>query len=638
MTTCVREFFHNVTAATLVFCLAGPSLGQTIEPANLDWFQDQRYGMFIHWGPSVIQATPYGSAEISWSRAGNPPDAWHSGGHIPANIYDNSYKSFNPTQYDADAWVQLAKDAGMNYVVLTTRHHDGFSMFDSQVSDANNRITAPDGAYRQWVEQQNPDFTAAQVNERTDIVRQLADAAHAGGIGFGVYYSEPDWRREDYRIALTGRNSAGQTVSTTEREAATKSYQDYMHAQLEELTTNYGRIDTLWLDAIKPSQVAAHGWEALWIREDTLEMVRRNQPGIVVNDRHGFTPDYITPENSDATYQAGVIQESVQHIGPTWQWHPSPGNRSVSWLIDRVVINAGRDANMLMNLGPGPDGTFHEEEAQLIRDAGVWLNAHADSIFGTRAGPVITNGSNPGFVTTQNDEHYFVHVLRQSLAGQEIVLHGVRLDSASLYDGGDNLEFRVDGLTTYLTLPSTIHEYDEVLRLTGSQDLALARYGVQIQANSNYDATNNPASLLVDGVYDNSTQVWASGNDKAQLPNQRYEVVVTLGHETEVNALGVVAWKPSGFDFMLEYFDEAEDAWVAVVEDDYNGGELGDLLSYGDFEPFQTTQLRFSSTTDFVTIAEIVAMGKDVSKVPEPVSATLIGGGVCLLWGLLHWR
>ncbi|MCG8512457.1 MAG: alpha-L-fucosidase, partial [Rhodospirillales bacterium] len=391
----MRFLCSNLAAAVLLYNVVAPSLAQPaepIEPANIEWFQDQRYGLFIHWGPSVIQATPFGSAELSWSRAGSPPDAWHNGGHIPANVYDRSYQSFNPTLYDPDAWVQLAKDAGMKYVVITTRHHDGFSMFDSQVSDANNKITAPDGAYRQWIEQQNPSFTEAQVNERTDIVHQLADAAHDEGIGFGVYYSEPDWRREDYRIALTGRNSAGQVVSQQERDANLKNYQDYMHAQLEELTTNYGKIDTLWLDAIKPSQVAEHGWDAIWIRQDTMDMVRRNQPGIVVNDRHGFTPDYITPENRDAVYQPGIIQESVQHVGPTWAWHPNPGNRSVAWLIDRVVINAGRDANMLMNLGPSPDGTFHEEEARLIRNAGNWLNAHADSIFGTRAGPVITTG------------------------------------------------------------------------------------------------------------------------------------------------------------------------------------------------------------------------------------------------------
>lgn len=470
MWNCTDRFLIHPIVVCVLLCLLGLSseVRADIEPANLEWFQDQRYGMFIHWAPSVVQAIPYGHAEISWSRAGNPPDAWHSGGHIPADVYDDSYRSFNPTQYKPNDWVQLAQDAGMKYIVLGARHHDGFSIFDSGVADADNKITSPDGAYRQWVAQQNPGFTDAQVNRRTDIVRQLADAARRKGLGFGVYYSEPDWRREDYRIALTGRDSAGQVVSQAVRDANLKSYQDYMHAQLEELTTNYGRIDTLWLDAIKPEQVAKHGWDALWIRQDTMDMVRANQPGIVINDRHGFEPDYLTPEDIDAAYIKDTVQESVQHMGRTWAWHPKPGTRDVHWLIDRVVINASRDANLLFNLAPGPDGTFHEEEADLIREVGAWLKAHDESIFGTRAGPVIDNSAAPGFVTTQNDDYIFVHVLDPGLAGKEILLPDILLDSAELYDKSHSLSFRVDGSSTYLTVPKQVHRHNEVLRLVAA--------------------------------------------------------------------------------------------------------------------------------------------------------------------------
>jgi alpha-L-rhamnosidase len=443
---------------------AGKPAGETGGQMNerLEWFQDQRYGMFIHWGPSVIHGGKYSSSELSWSRAGNPPDAWHSGGPIPEDIYDASYKHFDPVHYDPAEWVQLAKDAGMKYMVLTARHHDSFSMFDTAYSDF--KITNPEGAYRKRIAAENPGLTDEQINRKADIVRQYADAVRAGGLGLGLYYSEPDWVREDYRIALTGKNGAGQEVSPEAQQAALKSYQDFMHAQLEELTTKYGRVDSLWFDAIKPSQVAEHGWGAIWIRRDTLDMLRRNQPGILINDRHDFEPDYRTPEGTDAQYIPGQVQESCQHMGRQWSWWPDDRVPSVKWIIDRLVINASRNSNVLLNLGPSPEGVFDPRQAERIRQAGAWLARHSEAIFGTRGGPVFNNEKDPGFVTMQKDQQIFVHVLHQKLAGSEISLPGVTIASAHVYGSPERkVAFRQDGQNAYLRVPETLDEINQIL-------------------------------------------------------------------------------------------------------------------------------------------------------------------------------
>lgn len=436
-------------------------------PERLDWFQDQRVGMFIHWGPSVIHGGKYDYTDLSWSRAGNPPDPWCGGGPIPADLYDASYKTFNPSDYDPADWVRLAKDAGMKYLVITARHHDGFSMFDTQQSEF--KITSPQAAYRRHLARQHPDWTDALLDQKADIVRQLAEAVHAEGLGFGVYYSEPDWIREDYRIALTGKDSEGQAVSQPRRQAATKTYQDFMHAQLEELTTRYGKIDVLWLDAIKPSQVKEHGWDALWIRQDTMDRVRHNQPGIVINDRHGFDPDYRTPENSDARYLPGVIQESCQHVGNQWAWSPNDKVPALKWIIDRIVINAGRNSNLLLNMGPSPTGVFDPRQSERLREAGQWLKQHAETIYGTRAGPVIDNADDPEFVTVQKDNRIYLHVLKQSRAGSEIALPGVTIESAHRFDRPEQeVEFQNNGEAAVIRLPDTIDPVDEIIMIKGT--------------------------------------------------------------------------------------------------------------------------------------------------------------------------
>jgi alpha-L-fucosidase len=175
-------------------------------PEDVAKWRELKFGLFVHWGPVSLKGT-----EIGWSRGG-PRRGTGGTGEIPLEVYDNLYKKFNPVKFDAKEWTGIAKDAGMRYMVFTSRHHDGFTMFDSKVTDY--KITSPESPYRK------------------DVVRQLADACHEGDLKFGLYYSQPDWHHPDYRTPDHGR------------------YVKYLHEQVRELMTNYGRVDVLFFDGL----------------------------------------------------------------------------------------------------------------------------------------------------------------------------------------------------------------------------------------------------------------------------------------------------------------------------------------------------------------------------------------------------
>ena len=422
---------------------------ERVRAEKINWFTDARFGMFIHWAPSCI----YGK-EISWSRNGNPPDAWHSGRSIDSVLYDDSFKIFNPSKYNPKEWVQLAVDAGMKYMVITTRHHDGFSMFDTRYSEL--KITNPEGAYRKWIAEQNPAFTDKEINRQADIIRQFADAVHEAGIGLGLYYSEPDWVREDYRIALTGMNFKGESVSTQEQENAEKSYQDFMHNQLEELTTEYGQIDMIWFDAIKPAQVMERGMKALWIRKRTLDMIRQNQPGILINDRTGFKPDFITNENRDTKYIPGLVTESSTKLGnPYWSYSPQGTSKSLQWLIDRLVINAGNNSNLLLNVGPSPEGEIPQMYIQKLIDTGKWLRKYEEAIYGTHGGPFFDQDW--GVSTFKGNK---VFLFLRNLKDEELVLPFMNQNilSACTYIDNFEIDFSQDRQGIILEIPESVQE------------------------------------------------------------------------------------------------------------------------------------------------------------------------------------
>ena len=315
-------------------------------PDRLAWWREARFGLFIHWGPVSLKGT-----EISWSRANSNPLCPNKG-PIPVEVYDNLYKSFNPTLFNAAEWAAVAKEAGTRYVVLTAKHCDGFCLWPTETYDYHIGNT-PFGR---------------------DVCGELAEAVRGAGLRIGWYYSPMDWRDPDCR---------------TERNA---DYVKRMQGQIGEILTRLGRIDLLWFDW--------DGGTIPWDQEETYRIVREAQPAIVVNNRLdcsfgglsadrdiGPHADYLTPEQVIGAYNDKQPWETCMTLGTQWSWKPDDTIKTVDEVIRILAGCAGGDGNLLLNVGPMPDGRIEPRQVDVLKGVGAWLAGRGESIYGTRGGP-----------------------------------------------------------------------------------------------------------------------------------------------------------------------------------------------------------------------------------------------------------
>jgi alpha-L-fucosidase len=325
---------------------------------RLEWWREARFGLFVHWGPVSLKGT-----EIGWSRGGERRGYGSHGTEVAVEVYDNLYKQFNPTSFNADTWVATAKAAGMKYLVFTSRHHDGFSEFDTQADDY--KITSPDSPFRR------------------DVVKELADACHRAGLRFGLYYSQPNWRHPD---AFTDRHT---------------NYQAFLKTQVRELLTNYGQVDILWFDGLGKTAKDYDG-EAL----NTL--ARTLQPRILINDRDGLAEDFDTPEQEIGKFQYDRPWESCITICDQWAWKPNDQMKSPKQCLETLVRCAGGDGNLLFNVGPMPDGRIEPRQVERLKEMGEWLGKYGETIYGTRGGPWKPTSS---IASTRKGNTIYLHLL-----------------------------------------------------------------------------------------------------------------------------------------------------------------------------------------------------------------------------------
>ncbi len=383
----------------LLLLAAAPSLGLSLHAAEaksteaaagappaaerLEWWRDARFGLFIHWGPVSLKGT-----EIGWSRGGERRGYKSRGTQIPVEVYDNLYKQFNPTRFNADQWVAIAKAAGMKYLVFTSRHHDGFSMFDTQADDY--KITSPDSPFRR------------------DVVKELADACHRAGLRFGVYYSQPNWHHPD---AFTDRHT---------------NYLAYLKTQVRELLTNYGTLDIFWFDGLGKT-------DQEYDAEAMNTMIRKLQPRILINNRDGLAEDFDTPEQRIGKFQNDRPWESCITICKQWAWKPNDKMKSLAECLETLVYCAGGDGNLLFNVGPMPDGRIEPRQVKRLEEMGQWLKQYGETIYGTRGGPWKPGKS---LASTRKGNTIYVHLLGWS--GTTVTLPNIprKIVASSLLTGG----------------------------------------------------------------------------------------------------------------------------------------------------------------------------------------------------------
>ena len=293
---------------------------------RLQWFKAARFGMFIHWGLYAQMGRHEWVMNLE---------------RIPVEEYEKLADTWKPQPGAARQWARLAKAAGMRYMVLTTKHHEGFCLFDSQLTDYN----------------------AAKRGPGRDLVAEFVEAARAEGLKVGFYYSLMDWHHPD---GATCKND----------EAARKRFVEYTHGLVRELCTNYGKIDILWYDVHWP--LTAEEWES----QKLNAMVRALQPDILINDRADIPEDFGTPENEIKPAPPGRAWEACMTFNTCWGYTPVDNTykspREVLIMLRRIAANGG---NLLLNIGPAPDGSVPETCVRYLREVGAWLREYGESIY-----------------------------------------------------------------------------------------------------------------------------------------------------------------------------------------------------------------------------------------------------------------
>jgi alpha-L-fucosidase len=424
-------------------------------------WQALRFGMFIHWGPVSLTGQ-----EIGWSR----------GAETPIEVYDHLYLQFNPFNFNASQWVSIAKAAGMNYIVLTTKHHDGFCLWDTKQTDYNI-MHSP---------------------FHRDVVRELAEACKRQGLAFGAYYSVCDWHHPDFPLSGPGGN-------TRRVKSDIDSYNRFLLAQISELITNYGPLITIWNDV--PQEFKGRG-------ANTIKLVRSLQPNILINNRTGDGGDYDTPEQRIGKFQLDRPWESCMTISAHnhWAWGGAQdGVKPLAACLDMIVRSAGGDGNVLLNVGPRPDGLIDSDQVARLKEIGAWLAQNGESIYGTRGGPWKPT---PSFASTRRGATVYLHILRWN--GDLIELPNIarQIKSASLLNGG---EVKVEQLGEKLkvTVPAAERATPDTvvkLNLNGSaMDLPALTLSPKVEATASSVFQKDYADYGPQNAFDEDNQTrWAT--------------------------------------------------------------------------------------------------------------------------------
>jgi alpha-L-fucosidase len=433
-----RRSIPLIAAASLLLAAlpAAPGAQSDYQPtrANLEarrWFQDAKFGLFVHWGVYSV----LGDGEWVMNNR-----------KIPISDYEKLPAQFNPTAFDAAEWVAMVKAAGMKYITITSKHHDGFAMFDSKVSDWDIVDRTP---------------------YKKDVLKQLADECRKQGVKLFFYYSQLDWHHPDYYP----RGRTGRDAGRPERGEWFK-YIDYMDAQLKELLTNYGEVGGIWFD----------GWwdrpEADWRLSQTYKLIHDLQPHALVGANHHRRPfpgedfqmfEKDLPGKNTAGFNAeseigNLPLETCETINGAWGFNLTDKKyKSTRELVHYLARAAGYNANFLLNVGPMPNGKIQPEFQTRLREVGKWLAQYGDSIYGTRGGPVPPR--NWG-VTTKKDNKVYVHVLDWQDETLALPRLPQRVKSATFLKDGSAAKFAEGEFGLLVKIPpQVVDPYDTVIVL-----------------------------------------------------------------------------------------------------------------------------------------------------------------------------
>ena len=391
-------------------------------PGDTEWFRKDRFGMFIHWG---LYAMP---ARNEWIK------------HIECitdEKYDKYFKYFNPDLYDAKDWARQAKAAGMKYAVLTTKHHEGFCMFDTKYTD----------------------YKCTNTQAGRDLVREYVDAFRAEGIKVGFYYSLIDWHHPDFTIDAIHPRRFDKDAEQQSQGRDMKKYAEYMRNQVTELLTNYGKIDILWFDFSYPKPDPKYpAWmkgkgKDDWESEKLVALARELQPGIIIDNRSDLEQDLWTPEQYQMLEwvrhpESGelVTWEACQTFSGSWGYYRDETSwKSPKMLIEMLVNTVCIGGNLLMNVGPTARGYFDHRAEKALKVYADWMRVNSRSIYGcTMAEPEFKAPRGTRLTQSEDGKRLYIHLVEYPYAFLEFEGLADKIDYAQFLHDGSEILYTID--------------------------------------------------------------------------------------------------------------------------------------------------------------------------------------------------
>ena len=431
-----QTFLRVICGISFFACFALTAFSQTYVPTSENLqarkeFQDNKFGVFLHWG--IYSMTARGE--------------WYMNDrNIHRDEYAKLASGFYPSKFDAAQWVSAIKASGAKYITITSRHHDSFSMFDTAESDFNIVDATP---------------------FKRDVLKELADECHKQGIKLHFYYSHLDWKREDYPLGKTGKGTG-----RPQGKENWQTYYRFMNNQLTELLTHYGPIGAIWFDGV---------WDQAddfdWQLEEQYALIHRLQPACLIGNNHHRTPyagedfqmfERDLPGENTAGFSEGqevsvLPLETCETMNKTWGYNIEDQQyKSTKNLIQLLVRAAGKNANLLMNIGPQPNGELPAAAVQRMKEMGEWMNQYGETIYGTRGGDVAPQTWG---VSTRKGNRLFIHVLDWQETTLRLPLKA-KVKKAVQFVDGTPVTFRQDKDGVLLTFPQVPTETDYVVELT----------------------------------------------------------------------------------------------------------------------------------------------------------------------------
>ena len=365
---------------------------------KLAQWQDLKFGLFMHWGPysqwGVVESWSICPEDEGWTQRKGPYAATYEGYR---KAYENLQTTFNPTRFDPGKWAVAAKAAGMKYLVFTTKHHDGFAMFDTRTTDY--KITDAK--------------TPFSKDARANVTRAIFDRFRKDSFMIGAYFSKPDWHSQDYWWSYFPPKDRHVNYDPIKYPERWQRFKDVTYQQIQELMTGYGKVDILWLDGgwVRPNTTidSSVSWQRTIRHDQNIDMpriaamARKNQPGLIVVDRTvaGEFENYTTPEQEVPNEPLDHPWETCMTMGNSWSYVPGDNYKSVTQIVQLLVKVVSHGGNFLMNIGPGPDGDWDPEAYKRLQGVGEWMQVNGEGIYASR--PVAPYSSGNIYYTSSKD-------------------------------------------------------------------------------------------------------------------------------------------------------------------------------------------------------------------------------------------